>query len=1401
VTESSASRRTGVAALLASTDWSDVGLGPDRGRPAELVHALRTIGSVPHPLAVCWGPELLVLYNDAMAVGLGDRHPGAFGRPAGQVFGAAGERVTSVLRQAFATGAAQERRDERILLRRDGADEETWWDVAAGPILDEHDRTLGVLLVMRETTGRFVRQSAEAEPFPAPRERVLVVDDDADTREDLLRLLAERWTVQAVADAGQALEAAVSDPPDLVVADVVLPGVDGIGLLRALRTDARTAGLPVVLLSAQAGEEAAVSGLAAGADDYLVTPCSPRELLARVSNHLQLGRIRRAAELRFRATADATPALIWVDDAGGHRVFVNRGWLDFTGVTDPQTELAGWRERIHPEDRERHRTVTAAAIRAGEPFEVEYRLRHHDGRYRWVLDRGAPIAVGSGGAAGYVGGCLDIDERHREQHRHRLYAALGDALDAELTATGRLDALARFVVAEGLAELARVHEGGSDDELTMRAVAAADPGAEALLRSLDSATPARKATVLGGEPRILHAEELFREIGPHDQPTSWQRLDVRSVLAVPLTARGGMVGLLGVGRTSNSPPFSEDDRGLFAEIGRRAGVAVDNARLLELERASAQRLGLLHRATAEMSAAATPAEVARIAARHMVSLLHAPVVGVWELRGGRLEVLTREGWSLSAQRTWSSIPLEQAAVAREVVESGVPAWLSRPEQLRRDWSDFAAFGPGGLQALGMLPLTVGQRCLGVLLVGFRDSRAFSASDREAATAVAELAAQALDRSSLLVAETEGRRVAERLSAVATALARATDLESVAAVIVAHGISALEAEAVVVCMAGETGALHSLSEEGWAEPGGEVHADAAHPLARAVRTGEAEWSVEPVDGPYPAHTAIPLLVGGRPIGVLGFRFAAPPQFSPERRSFVLTLAGQCAQAVMRARLHQAEHEVAVTLQRSLLPQRLPETERLAMATRYQPGTEGTEAGGDWFDVLDLGDDRFALVVGDVVGRGPSAAAVMGQLRSALAANLVNGQSPAAALEQLDLFARRIDGAVASTVVCAVIDCGTGELRYACAGHPPPLVADADGVRLLQDGRGTPLGVYGRPPFVEAADRLDPGSTILLCSDGLFERRNEVVDDGIERLVEVFGALAAERPGPNADTLLERMSQGSAVPDDTALVMARLLPAPLRVRLPARARELAGLRRAVSRWSELAGLGEDSLTDLQLALGEAVTNAVEHAYPADRPGFADIELRLLPDGGVSVRVADHGSWRPQPVDPGYRGRGLTLIRGLAEDVVVEGDAEGTVVRFRLPPVPVVHREPATSPRVPPTADIDHGRRAGPRAVVAGDALRFDIDGDLDLAGAAAVRAELLDRSPGNLPVVLELSADCYVSSAGIALLTELAARAGATGSALTVVSPVGSAARRILQLAALDRVITVASDGEPRPGQRA
>ncbi|MET9634541.1 SpoIIE family protein phosphatase, partial [Lentzea sp. NPDC006480] len=162
---------------------------------------------------------------------------------------------------------------------------------------------------------------------------------------------------------------------------------------------------------------------------------------------------------------------------------------------------------------------------------------------------------------------------------------------------------------------------------------------------------------------------------------------------------------------------------------------------------------------------------------------------------------------------------------------------------------------------------------------------------------------------------------------------------------------------------------------------------------------------------------------------------------------------------RELLLQREHEIAAALQESLLPRELPALPRLAAAARYLPAAEHSQIGGDWYEVVPIGTTRVGLTVGDVVGKGPAAAAVMGQLRSALTGYLLDGHSPAESLRRLDAFATRVNGAAGSTCSCLIFDWSTGELCWAAAGHPPPLVLDPSGARLLAAETGPVLGAGG------------------------------------------------------------------------------------------------------------------------------------------------------------------------------------------------------------------------------------------------------------------------------------------------------------------------------------------------------
>ncbi|MCG6156481.1 ATP-binding protein [Rubinisphaera margarita] len=264
-----------------------------------------------------------------------------------------------------------------------------------------------------------IEDPAEEDPYlnRGTLPRILIVDDNVDMRRYLSRLLQADYELIIADDGREALEKAVSESPDLILADIMLPEMDGFKLLRALRDDPRTKVLPILLLSARAGEEARVAGIRAGADDYLTKPFASRELLASISTHLTLADIRREAaesiresEARFRNMADHAPVMIWVRDDEGHCTYLNRLWYEFTGSSPEEGLPVDWTALIHPEDRQSNRHSFTAALEERDPIRLEYRLKRHDGEHRWVIDAASPRFNSEGKFLGYVGSIIDITD-------------------------------------------------------------------------------------------------------------------------------------------------------------------------------------------------------------------------------------------------------------------------------------------------------------------------------------------------------------------------------------------------------------------------------------------------------------------------------------------------------------------------------------------------------------------------------------------------------------------------------------------------------------------------------------------------------------------------------------------------------------------------------------------------------------------------------------------------------------------------------------------------------------------------------------------------------------------------------------------------------------------------------
>jgi serine phosphatase RsbU (regulator of sigma subunit) len=263
-----------------------------------------------------------------------------------------------------------------------------------------------------------------------------------------------------------------------------------------------------------------------------------------------------------------------------------------------------------------------------------------------------------------------------------------------------------------------------------------------------------------------------------------------------------------------------------------------------------------------------------------------------------------------------------------------------------------------------------------------------------------------------------------------------------------------------------------------------------------------------------------------------------QVTAIERSVLLTVADLASLAFERALAAEMRSRAAALLHEALLPSSPPPLCGVEVACRYLPAAGETTVGGDWYDVMTLAADDLAVVVGDVVGHGATAAAVMGRLRSALAALLLAGQSPAQSLESLDRYTHLVDGALLSTAVCLRLDPRSGSITYSSAGHPPPLLITEGGTAYLREAHAPALGINASNRRTVATSVAPAGATLLVYTDGLVERRGgATIDEGLARLAT---AAAQVRPAPLpalVDGVLDRMLDGHRPTDDVAVVGIR------------------------------------------------------------------------------------------------------------------------------------------------------------------------------------------------------------------------------------------------------------------------
>jgi len=813
---------------------------------------------------------------------------------------------------------------------------------------------------------------------------------------------------------------------------------------------------------------------------------------------------------------------------------------------------------------------------------------------------------------------------------------------------------------------------------------------------------------------------------------------------------------------------------------------------------------------------------------------------------------------------------------RRVIETGRAELLAEiPDELLvrsvTDPDTLATLRGLGLRSSIAVPLTARGRIIGAMsLITAESGLRYGPDDLAFAEQIAHRAALAVDNARLHETEAASRRTAEqvagrigRLQSFTAALSEALTPEQVGDITLRQVADELGAGAAALCLAGDgserltlvaaRGYSVELADRWWREP------ERILPLVEAMRRERVVWfpsweefrtqyhEAEPPADPVRrgARAAVPLMLHGRAIGAMYMNFADERRFTPEELEFMLTLGRQCAQAVERARLYAREHQVATTLQRALLPADVPQVPGIRVDAAYMAATRASDVGGDWYDVFRLGDGRLCVAIGDVVGHGLQAAVVMGQVRQAIRTAALEGHEPAKVLSLANhvLALNRQEGM--TTAIAGMYDPLAMTFTYAVAGHPAPIVADGGQVVTLTSG-GLPLGFLDAGALPTWTVQLTPGALLVLYTDGLIEFDRDAAAGHAALLTAIQTEQGDASPDP-AHRILDRMLSGTQARDDIAIVAVALAPGPLdrlEVTLPAEPSSLRLVRQAVAQLSAGVGLDRRRAFDLNVAVGEAVNNVVEHAYGA---ASGTVKLRAYRDDSVlRVEVEDTGRWRPdRPDNPG--GRGFNLMRALTDGVHVVTGEHGTIVRLTVrlqpahavmsaatayappgPSAPAAARPPAVAapPEEPaaaappdpaeflpaPLIEVhEDGPRQPSAETLGGAQIEVRVEdgapvvaptGDLDLSNAARF-LEALERVAATAQglIVVTLEGVSYFDSQGVRALLRAQQRLAASRCRLAIVAPAGSTIRRLIDVAGLGAALPLFDTVEDAIARRA
>ena len=693
----------------------------------------------------------------------------------------------------------------------------------------------------------------------------------------------------------------------------------------------------------------------------------------------------------------------------------------------------------------------------------------------------------------------------------------------------------------------------------------------------------------------------------------------------PLVAGSRKVGHLAIAY-SEPRDFDSRERAYLFAATDAAAQALARIMLDEAERDARWRAELLERHAKHLAASTTPQEVVD-ATIDVLAPVHSATVCLVD--GETVRIASSSGLSEKTRMEFAEFPVTAKVLAAAVIRSGSAVEVQSGEEYDERFPEGAgARRLNGSESLRSVPLlTSDGRPLGALTLSSPERGWFTDSLRQLLDGMSEQTALALERAKLHERAQRAAEDAAFLVRLGDVLERAASADARARALV----ELLEVELGTRCC------LRVVDEE-----------DGGWRLLAASPAWSANESV-----PW---EAIPLRARGRTIGALEIRDHSAFSSSELGREIVT----RAAIALDNALLYDRERKVSHTLQLGLLGGALAEAEGVEVAAAYRAGTAALDVGGDWYDAFHLPSGALALVVGDVVGHGLDAAIVMGQLRGAVRA-LAPACEPARLLEHLDVFVETLPDAGMATIAYVELDPETGRMRYACAGHPPPLVVSSLGEsRYLWEGRSAAIGSLLGMEREDAVMELGAGETLVLYTDGVIERRNESLDRGLERLA--LAAVAPLDPGQLVEHIPDVLLEGQTQDDDVCVLAARRAPVEARFvhTFPASPAELAPLRARLRAWLDDAGLEREVVDGVLLGVSEAAANSIEHGLGFDESGRVTVEAHVDGDGRLELTVRDDGRWRAARSDPD-RGHGLHIIETLMDGMSVDRLSSGTVVRM--------------------------------------------------------------------------------------------------------------------------------------------